>query len=102
MPYLIVGVLDLKNSGDWAIEKWSIRNKKDYAARHGIALLHDANSCRLRINCQRHEAQKKVCSRMERIVGENGYYQRCNASVPSSRMVLVVGSGKQPPQDNTN
>lgn len=34
---LIVGVLDVKNSGDWAMEKWSIRNKKDYAARHGIS-----------------------------------------------------------------
>jgi hypothetical protein len=30
-----VGVLDVKNTGDWAVEKWSIRNKKDYAARHG-------------------------------------------------------------------
>ncbi len=30
-----LGVLNVKNSGDWAMEKWSIRNKKDYAARHG-------------------------------------------------------------------
>jgi hypothetical protein len=34
--FLIVGVLDVKNSGDWAMEKWSIKNKKDYAGRHGI------------------------------------------------------------------
>jgi hypothetical protein len=33
---LMTGVLNVKNSGDWAIEKWSIRNKKDYAARHGM------------------------------------------------------------------
>jgi hypothetical protein len=34
-----VGVLNVKNSGDWAMEKWSIRNKRDYAKRHGILLL---------------------------------------------------------------
>lgn len=33
-----LGVLDVKNSGDWAVEKWSFRNKKDYAARHGTSL----------------------------------------------------------------
>jgi hypothetical protein len=37
---LIVGVLDVKNSGDWATEKWSIRNKKDYATRHGMLSNH--------------------------------------------------------------
>ena len=36
---LMTGVLNVKNSGDWAIEKWSIRNKKDYAARHGMLAL---------------------------------------------------------------
>lgn len=40
---LIVGVLDVKNSGDWAMEKWSIRNKKDYAARHGMSISNIAN-----------------------------------------------------------
>jgi len=34
--FLTVGVLDVKNPGDWAMEKWSIKNKKDYAGRHGI------------------------------------------------------------------
>lgn len=34
---LTIGVLNVKNSGDWAMEKWSIRNKKDYAARHGTS-----------------------------------------------------------------
>ena len=29
-----VGVLDVMNSGDWIIEKWSIKDKKDYTARH--------------------------------------------------------------------
>jgi mannan polymerase II complex MNN10 subunit len=34
---LMTGVLDVKNGGDWAMEKWSIHNKKDYAARHGTS-----------------------------------------------------------------
>ena len=38
---LIAGVLDVKRSGDWEMEKMSVRNKKDYASRHGIALLFD-------------------------------------------------------------
>jgi len=37
--FLMVGVLDVKRGGDWAVEKWSIKNKKDYAARHGIIVL---------------------------------------------------------------
>jgi len=36
---LTIGVLNVKNSGDWAMEKWSIRNKKDYAARHGTSVI---------------------------------------------------------------
>jgi galactosyl transferase GMA12/MNN10 family len=32
---LTIGVLGVRNSGDWMIEKLSIKNKKDYAARHG-------------------------------------------------------------------
>ena len=35
----MVSVLDVKNSGDWTMEKWSIQNKKDYAARHGMFIL---------------------------------------------------------------
>jgi hypothetical protein len=34
---LTKGVLNVKNSGDWAMEKWSIRNKQDYAKRHGTS-----------------------------------------------------------------
>ena len=46
---LIEGVLDVKNSGDWAVEKWSIKNKKDYAARHGINVLCVFPNCANRI-----------------------------------------------------
>ena len=35
----MVSVLDVKNSGDWTMEKWSIQSKKDYAARHGMFIL---------------------------------------------------------------
>ena len=41
--YLIVGVLDVKRSGDWELEKISIRNKKDYANRHGIITFSSCN-----------------------------------------------------------
>jgi hypothetical protein len=34
---LIIGVMGVKNGGDWAMEKWSIKNKRDYAARHGMS-----------------------------------------------------------------
>ena len=44
---LIVGVLDVKNSADWAMEKWSIRNKKDYASRHGMSIPLVVNPTRL-------------------------------------------------------
>src|SRR5271163_4461326 len=28
--------MNVKNTADWAMEKWSISNKKDYAGQHGI------------------------------------------------------------------
>ena len=44
---LTVGVLDIKNAEDWAMEKWSIRNKKNYATRHGIPIQFVVNLTRI-------------------------------------------------------
>lgn len=47
IAFNIVGVLNVKDPEDWAIEKWSIRNKKDYAARHGMSIPFVANLTRI-------------------------------------------------------
>jgi hypothetical protein len=43
-------VLNVKNAEDWAMEKWSIRNKKNYAARHGTRIQFVADLTRIRID----------------------------------------------------
>ena len=45
----------------------------------------------LRLDNKGYDRQKKILSRMERVMGESGYYETSHETISKIRVVLVVG-----------